>query len=151
MRDVATKVLPEASARGPERMARFQCEAEVLAFLNHTNMAAIYGVEDHTLVMELVEDDLPKGPSGDPVSLTRCKSATLRKKRNLPSSERETPGNRLFRTLAYLANAGSEVKVCATGMRMARTPICPPNGVPNSMVPRMLAVTGYLSVTSVNA
>src|SRR6266852_4297098 len=61
-RDVALKVLPEAFARDPERMARFQREAEVLASLNHPNIAAIYGVEDHALVMELVEGESPKGP-----------------------------------------------------------------------------------------
>jgi len=61
-RDVALKVLPEAFARDPERMARFQREAEVLASLNHPNIAAIYGVEEHALVMELVEGDSPKGP-----------------------------------------------------------------------------------------
>src|SRR5665811_2260981 len=61
-RDVAIKVLPEAFARDPERMARFQREAEVLASLNHPNIAAIYGVEDRALVMELVEGESPKGP-----------------------------------------------------------------------------------------
>ena len=61
-RDVAIKVLPEAFARDAERMARFQREAEVLASLNHTNIAAIYGVEDRALVMELVEGASPKGP-----------------------------------------------------------------------------------------
>src|SRR5260370_30107292 len=61
-RDVALKVLPEAFARDPERMARFQREAEVLASLNHPNIAAIYGVEDRALVMELVEGVQPKGP-----------------------------------------------------------------------------------------
>src|SRR2546427_11730014 len=61
-RDVALKVLPEAFARDPERMARFQREAEVLASLNHPNIAQIYGVEDRALVMELVEGESPKGP-----------------------------------------------------------------------------------------
>jgi len=61
-RDVAIKVLPETFARDPERMARFQREAEVLASLNHPNIAAIYGLEDCALVMELVEGDSPKGP-----------------------------------------------------------------------------------------
>jgi Tol biopolymer transport system component len=61
-RDVAIKVLPEAFARDPERMARFQREAEVLASLNHPNIAQIYGVEDRALVMELVEGVSPKGP-----------------------------------------------------------------------------------------
>jgi len=61
-RDVALKVLPEALARDPERLARFQREAEVLASLNHPNIAHIYGVEERALVMELVEGESPKGP-----------------------------------------------------------------------------------------
>jgi serine/threonine protein kinase len=62
-RDVAIKVLPDVFARDPERMARFQREAEVLASLNHPNIAAIYGVEDRALVMELVEGDSPNRTS----------------------------------------------------------------------------------------
>ena len=58
-RDVALKVLPEAFARDAERLTRFRREAQVLASLNHPNIAAIYGFEDsdgtHALVMELVE------------------------------------------------------------------------------------------------
>src|SRR6202795_366156 len=61
-RDVALKVLPETFARDPDRMARFQREAELLASLNHPNIAAIYGIEDRALVMELVEGESPKGP-----------------------------------------------------------------------------------------
>jgi len=61
-RDVALKVLPAAFASDPYRMARFQREAEVLASLNHPNIAVIYGVEDRALVMELVEGESPKGP-----------------------------------------------------------------------------------------
>src|SRR5216683_8124192 len=60
-RDVALKVLPEAFARDPERMARFQREAEVLASLNHSNIAQIYGVEERALAMELVEGEAPNG------------------------------------------------------------------------------------------
>src|ERR1700687_3443335 len=56
-RDVALKVLPDAFSRDPGRMARFQREAEVLASLNHPNIAAIYGVEEGALVMELVEGE----------------------------------------------------------------------------------------------
>jgi serine/threonine-protein kinase len=54
-REVAVKVLPEAFARDTSRMARFQREAEVLAALNHPNIAQIYGAEESALVMELVE------------------------------------------------------------------------------------------------
>ncbi len=61
-REVALKVLPEAFASDPERMARFQREAEVLDSFNHPNIAQIYGVEKHALVMELVEGVAPRGP-----------------------------------------------------------------------------------------
>jgi serine/threonine-protein kinase len=58
-RQVAIKVLPEALATDPERLARFQREAEVLAALNHPNIATIHGIEKSdgltALVMELVE------------------------------------------------------------------------------------------------
>jgi serine/threonine-protein kinase len=61
-RDVALKVLPDAFARDPGRMMRFQREAEVLASLNHPNIAHIYGVGERALVMEFVEGESPKGP-----------------------------------------------------------------------------------------
>src|SRR5215472_8840480 len=54
-RDVAIKILPDAFAGDAERMARFAREAQVLASLNHPNIAAIYGTEERALVMELVE------------------------------------------------------------------------------------------------
>jgi serine/threonine protein kinase/Tol biopolymer transport system component len=57
-RDVAIKVLPQAFAADPERTARFEREAKLLASLNHPNIASIYGLEDaegiRALVMELV-------------------------------------------------------------------------------------------------
>jgi predicted Ser/Thr protein kinase len=56
-RDVAIKVLPDVFAKDPDRMARFQREAQVLASLNHPHIATIYGVEDRALVMELVEGE----------------------------------------------------------------------------------------------
>src|SRR5215831_10282037 len=58
-REVALKVLRAALAQDPDRMARFQREAQLLASLNHPNIAAIYGLEEsdgvRALVMELVE------------------------------------------------------------------------------------------------
>jgi serine/threonine protein kinase len=56
-RDVALKVLPEAFANDTARMSRFQREAEVLASLNHPNIAHLYGIEERALVMELVEGE----------------------------------------------------------------------------------------------
>ena len=58
-RDVALKVLPDAFTLDSDRLARFRREAQLLASLNHPNIAAIYGFEDsngvQTLVLELVE------------------------------------------------------------------------------------------------
>ena len=70
-RQVALKILPEAFAADPDRLARFQREAQVLASLNHPNIAAIYGLEEaddtRALVLELVEgptlaDRIAQGP-----------------------------------------------------------------------------------------
>jgi hypothetical protein len=58
-RDDALKVLPEAFARDPQRLARFQREAEILASLNHAHVAQVHGLEEadgaSVLVMELVD------------------------------------------------------------------------------------------------
>ena len=66
-RDVAIKVLSAGLAHDRDYMARFQREAQVLASLNHPNIAAIYGLEEHAIVMELVEgptlaDRISRGP-----------------------------------------------------------------------------------------
>src|ERR1700694_3851497 len=57
-RDVAIKVLPAALAQDPERLARFEREAKILAALNHPNIAVIHGLIEsdgqRALVMELV-------------------------------------------------------------------------------------------------
>ena len=60
-RDVAINVLPAAIVAGPDRLARFEREARIVAALNHPHIAAIYGVEERDgvqgLVLELVEGD----------------------------------------------------------------------------------------------
>jgi Tol biopolymer transport system component len=61
-REVAIKVLPAPLAQDPERLARFEREAKVLASLNHPNIAHIYGIEDRALVMELVDGQTLHGP-----------------------------------------------------------------------------------------
>ena len=70
-RDVALKVLPDAFTADPDRLARFEREAKVLASLNHPNIGAIYGLEKsgdtRALVLELIEgptlaDRIKRGP-----------------------------------------------------------------------------------------
>ena len=65
-REVALKILPDAFAADPDRLARFTREAQILASLNHPNIAAIYGLEKgtgptaagHTLVAHDVKDQV---------------------------------------------------------------------------------------------
>ena len=70
-RQVALKILPDAFASDPDRLARFTREAQILASLNHPNIAQIHGIEEaegtRALVLELVEgptlaDRIAKGP-----------------------------------------------------------------------------------------
>ena len=70
-REVALKVLPDAFTADPDRLARFEREAKVLASLNHPNIGAIYGLEKsgdtRALVLELIEgptlaDRIKRGP-----------------------------------------------------------------------------------------
>ena len=81
-RDVALEILPDAFAADPDRLARFKREAQILASLNHPNIAAIHGIEEaepsttegassgqevRALVLELVEgptlaDRIARGP-----------------------------------------------------------------------------------------
>src|SRR5712691_7435135 len=60
-RDVAIKVMPEAFVQDPDRLARFQREAELLATLNHPNIAAVFGLEKTDgvtgIVLELIEGE----------------------------------------------------------------------------------------------
>jgi Tol biopolymer transport system component len=89
-RDVAIKVLPPEFLADPDRLARFQREARLLASLNHPHIGAIYGVEDtgpvRGLVLELIE-----GPTLDEVNASASDSRTHAGARTLP----------LDRALAY--------------------------------------------------
>src|SRR5262245_42735975 len=66
-REVGIKILPDALANDPDYLARFEREAQLLASLNHPNIAIIHGVENQALVMELVsgptlEERIAAGP-----------------------------------------------------------------------------------------
>src|SRR5581483_5277193 len=73
-REVAIKVLPAAFTADAERLARFEREAQLLAQLNHPNIAHVYGLETngdtHALVMELVDgEDLAQRIARGPLAL----------------------------------------------------------------------------------
>ncbi len=81
-RDVALKVLPKAFTGDPQRMARFEREAKVLASLNHPNIGAIHGLEEEdgvrALVLELIEgDDLSEHIAKGPIRLEKALQIAL--------------------------------------------------------------------------
>ena len=77
-REVALKVLPDEFASDPDRVARFEREAQLLASVNHPHIAAIYGIEGQAIVLELVDgptlsDRIAAGPLSieDALPITR--------------------------------------------------------------------------------
>ena len=85
-RAVALKVLPQAFTEDPDRLARFECESQILASLNQVGIAAIHGIEEcddpRALVLELVQgptlaDRIAQGaiPLGCPLSFPRVRAA----------------------------------------------------------------------------
>jgi serine/threonine protein kinase len=96
-RDVAIKVLPAAVAHDPDRIARFRREAEVLASLNHPNIAHVCGLEEAdgvaALVMELVE-----GPT--------LQQFTVRPDSRLPWTQAVSIGRQIADTLAAVHERG---------------------------------------------
>ena len=95
-RDVAIKVLPTLFTRDPERLGRFEREAQLLASLNHPNIATIHGLEHvdgiHALVLEVVEGEtlaerLQSAASGSPRHRSRSHGDDGRSRAGLPLAE----------------------------------------------------------------
>ena len=115
-RDVALKILPQAMVHGAERMARFEREAQVLASLNHPNIAAIHGLEEsygiHALVMELVEgqtlaERISVAPSFSPASAGLKAASTTAKRRSPISTEDALPiAKQIAEALEYAHERG---------------------------------------------
>ena len=87
-REVALKVLPEEFAKDPERMARFEREAKVLASLNHPNIATLYGLE----TTPVIPSEAPGRVEGSPEAGERSSSQQAPEKLRGPSSP-ASPGD----------------------------------------------------------
>jgi hypothetical protein len=113
-RDVALKVLPQAFAQDPDRLARFQREAELLATLNHPNIAAIFSIEEaggvQFFTMELVEGCTLDQMTPTGVSVAQLLDVAIRVARSArrehsrragPVSEGRRDRSRLFARLGW--------------------------------------------------
>ena len=107
-RDVAIKVLPTLFTRDPERLGRFEREAQLLASLNHPNIATIHGLEHvdgiHALVLEVVEGEtlaerLQSAASGSPRHRRRSHGDDGRSRAGLPLAEALTIAQQIAEAL----------------------------------------------------
>jgi serine/threonine protein kinase len=123
-RDVAIKVLPEEFAKDADRVARFQREAKLLASLNHTNIAAIYGLEesDHTnfLVLELVEGDtLADRIKADPIPVEESLKLALQIAEALEAAHEKGVIHRDLKPANIKVTPEGKVKVLDFGLAKA--------------------------------
>jgi len=123
-RDVALKVLPPEFAGDPDRMARFKREAQLLASLNHTSIAAIYGLEEgggvSAIVMELaegptLEDRINKGP----ISMEEALSIARQVAEALESAHEKGIVHRDLKPANIAVAAAGAVKVLDFGLAKA--------------------------------
>jgi Tol biopolymer transport system component len=126
-RQVAIKVLPVAVADDAERLARFQREAEVLAALNHPNIAAIYGLEKTpgitALVMELVEgDDLSQRLARGAIPLDEALAVAKQIADALEAAHEQGIIHRDLKPANIKVRADGTVKVLDFGLAKAAAP-----------------------------
>jgi len=142
-REVALKVLPTAFTEDKERLARFEREAQLLAQLQHPNVASIYGMEEagptRTLVMELVEgptlaDRLSQGAIPLEESLAIAREIALA----LEAAHEKGIVHRDLKPQNVKASGEGAVKVLDFGLAKAMDPVGSPSGGPVTASPTLL-------------
>ncbi len=150
-RAVAIKVLPASVAGDADRLARFQREAEVLAALNHPNIAAIYGLEKTdactALVMELVEgEDLSAHIARGPIALHDALPIARQIAEALEAAHEQGIIHRDLKPANVKVRADGTVKVLDFGLAKAMDPPSPlaSAGKPADLMPTLTspAMTG---------
>jgi serine/threonine-protein kinase len=130
-RNVAIKVLPDVFAADPDRVARFAREAQLLASLNHPNIAAIYGIEQNpsagsgrcALVMELVEgEDLSAVIARGPLTLADARPIARQIADALEAAHEQGVIHRDLKPANIKVRADGTVKVLDFGLAKALTP-----------------------------
>ena len=126
-RQVALKILPESFARDPQRMARFQREAEVLASLNHPGIAGIYGLEEeagvHAIAMELVGGEtLAAHISRGPIEPDLATKIGLQIAEAMEAAHERGITHRDLKPANVMVTPESTVKILDFGLAKAITP-----------------------------
>ena len=141
-RDVALKLLPEKFATDAERFARFQREAQVLASLNHPNVAQIYGVEtsgaSRCLVMEFVEGEtLEDRIKRSPIPLDETLQIAKQIAEALKAAHDKGVTHRDLKPSNIRCTPDGRVKVLDFGLAKVREAEAPPNSL--SSYPTLLS------------
>ncbi len=136
-RQVAIKVLPEAVATDPQRVSRFRREAELLAALNHPNIAHLYGLEDvdgiTALVMELVEGPtLADRIANGPIPVDEALSIAKQIAEALEAAHEQGIVHRDLKPANVKVSDASTVKVLDFGLAKAMEPAAASGDVANS-------------------
>ena len=126
-REVALKILPEVFASDPERLARFEREAQVLASLNHPHIAAIYGLEEsgtvRALVMELVDGQtLAERIDGQPLPVDDALAISRQIADALEAAHEQGIIHRDLKPANIKLTAGGAVKVLDFGLAKLNDP-----------------------------
>jgi serine/threonine protein kinase/Tol biopolymer transport system component len=127
-RDVALKILPDAFAADPDRLARFTREAQTLAALNHPHIAHIHGLEESTsvraLVMELVEgEDLAQRIARGPIPLDEALPIAHQIAEALEAAHEQGIIHRDLKPANIKVRADGTVKVLDFGLAKALDPL----------------------------
>jgi serine/threonine-protein kinase len=148
-REVAIKVLPDAFSQSPERLARFEREARLLASLNHPNIASIYGLHDtgpsttsgqrvRFLAMELVPgDDLAQRLERGPLSTDEAQRIALQIAEALETAHGQGVIHRDLKPANIKLTADGQVKVLDFGLAKAVDPGADGSGADPSLSPTM--------------
>src|SRR5712692_556474 len=123
-RDVAIKILPDAFAHDPERLARFRREAQVLAALNHPHIGGIYGLDEASgqqfLVLELVDgESLDRRIARDPVPVDEALSIAKQIAEALEAAHEKGIIHRDLKPANIVMTSDGHVKVLDFGLAKA--------------------------------
>src|SRR5258706_6107739 len=153
-RDVAIKVLPAALAQDPERLARFEREAKVLASLNHPTIAQIYGIEESSMGRALVMELVPGGTLTGKLPLKTALNCARQIAEALEAAHGKNIIHRDLKPANIMVTPAGTVKVLDFGLAAVTQPSASSSGDPSNsptltmratQAGMILGTAGYMS------